>query len=250
MDEKLLQNTLAEATTEMGFPAKTNTPLQKEVTLEDGTKVIVEGITPDKMKTVLNQNVDGTEEAVTFKTPGEVYKNEEVELPGVCQIYNSSIIEPDLVSLEVTTEPTKTTYYEGDTFDSTGMVVTGHYSNGTTKEVTNYTITPSGALSTSDESVNIAVGDIDVDLAITVQEDNIASIAVTTEPTKTTYAIGDTFDPTGLVVTATFDSSKTEVLDNSELTFNPDTETQLTAEDTSVTINYYELSCTQAITVE
>lgn len=173
-NEKLLQNTLAEATTEMGFPAKTNTPLQKEVTLEDGTVVTVEGITPNKMKTVLNQNVDGTEEAVTFKTPGEVYKNEEVELPGVCQVYNSSIIEPD----------------------------------------------------------------------------NIVSIAVTTEPTKTTYAIGDTFDPTGLVVTATFNSGKTEVLDNSELTFNPDTETQLTAEDTSVTINYYELSCTQAITIE
>lgn len=175
MDEKLLQNTLAEATTEMGFPAKTNTPLQKEVTLEDGTKVIVEGITPDKMKTVLNQNVDGTEEAVTFKTPGEVYKNDEVELPGVCQVYNGSI---------------------------------------------------------------------------TVQEDNMVSIAVTTEPTKTTYAIGDTFDPAGLVVTATFDSGKTEVLDNSELTFNPDTGTQLTAEDTSVTINYNELSCTQIITVE
>ena len=173
MDEKLLQNTLAEATTEMGFPAKTNTPLQREVTLETGETVIVEGITPDKMKTVLNQNVDGTEEAVTFKTPGEVYKNEEVELPGVCQIYNGSIIEPDLVSLEVTTEPT-----------------------------------------------------------------------------KTTYAIGDTFDPAGLVVTATFNSGKTEVLDNSELAFNPDTETQLTAENTSVTISYYELSCTQAITVE
>ena len=88
-DSKLLQNTLAEATTEQGFPTKVGVPLQKEVTLEDGTVVIVEGITPNQMKNILNQTAEEPEE-VTFKTPGEVYENEDITLKGVVQIYNGS----------------------------------------------------------------------------------------------------------------------------------------------------------------
>lgn len=37
----------------------------------------------------------------------------------------------------------------------------------------------------------------------------VASIAVTTMPTKTSYGVGDTFDPTGMVVTATLEDSST-----------------------------------------
>lgn len=91
-DNKLLQNTLAEATTEQGFPTKVGVPLQKEVILEDGTVVTVEGITPNQMKNILNQTAEEPEEPeeVTFKTPGEVYENEDITLKGVVQIYNGS----------------------------------------------------------------------------------------------------------------------------------------------------------------
>ena len=88
MDEKLLQNTLSEATTEQGFPAKINTPLQKEVVLEDGTTVIVEGITPNKMKEILNNS---REEITTFITPGEKYVDNGKDLNGVVQNYNNNI---------------------------------------------------------------------------------------------------------------------------------------------------------------
>ena len=166
----LKQNTLAEATTENGFPTEVGVPLQKEVTLEDGTEVIVEGITPDKMKAVLNQYVDGNEEGITFKTPGEIYKNNNIELNGVVQIYNTSIVEPTLVSIAVTTVPTKTEYTEGENFDATGMVVTGTYSNETTKAITGYTVTPSENLATTDTSVTISYEGKTTTQAITVNE--------------------------------------------------------------------------------
>ena len=41
----------------------------------------------------------------------------------------------------------------------------------------------------------------------------LSSIAITTAPTKTTYSVGDTFDPTGMVVTATYSDSSTAVVD-------------------------------------
>lgn len=48
----------------------------------------------------------------------------------------------------------------------------------------------------------------EVDLMIT------SGVAVTTQPTKTTYYIGEAFDPTGMVVTATFADDTTENVTN------------------------------------
>ena len=80
----LKQNTLADATTELGFATETNTPLTRKVITEDG-EVTVEGITPYKMKEVLNQSGTGLN---TFKTPGEVYFGENIRINGVVQNYN------------------------------------------------------------------------------------------------------------------------------------------------------------------
>ena len=171
--EKLIQNNLAEATTEMGFPADVEFPLQREVTLEDGTTVIVEGVVPEKMKAILNQNVDGNEEAITFKTPGEDFvENQEVLIKGVCQAWNESIVEPDLVSIAVTTPPTKTAYTAGETLDLTGMVITATYSNETTKPVTDYETTPNleTELATTDTEITITYEGKTTTQAITVTE--------------------------------------------------------------------------------
>lgn len=75
----LKQNTLAEATTEQGFPKETGLPLRREVTLEDGTRVLVEGVTPEAMATKLNAH---------FVTPGEKYVDNGKNLNGVVQEYN------------------------------------------------------------------------------------------------------------------------------------------------------------------
>lgn len=52
----------------------------------------------------------------------------------------------------------------------------------------------------------------------------LKSIAISGEATKTTYTEGEVFDPTGLVVTATYDDESTEdVTGRVEWTFNPET---------------------------
>lgn len=170
---KLKQNNLEESTTDIGFvkvinenKGETIVALQKEIELEDGTTAIVENITPSKMKQVLNSMVDGNEGAITYETPGEEYEGRD----GVVQIYNDSVIAPDLVSIEITTEPTKTVYTEGETFDSEGMVVTATYSNETTKEITDYEISPSEELATTDTEITISYGGKTATQTITVNE--------------------------------------------------------------------------------
>ena len=73
----------------------------------------------------------------------------------------------------------------------------------------------------------------------------LQSIAVTTEPTTTVYTDGQSFDKTGMVVTATYsDGSTANVTDQCQ--FSP---TVLTENTTAVTITFGGQSTTQAVTV-
>ena len=62
----------------------------------------------------------------------------------------------DVVSISVTTPPNKTEYEPGENFDSTGMVVTATYIDGTAKEVTNYTVVNGSSLQEGQTSVIIS----------------------------------------------------------------------------------------------
>ena len=73
----------------------------------------------------------------------------------------------------------------------------------------------------------------------------LESIAVTTPPGKTEYAEGESFDPTGMVVTATYgDGSTAEITD---YTYEPTG--ALTPDDTEITITYTENGVTKTVTV-
>ena len=170
------------------------------------------------------------------------------------------IIETQLVGIAITTPPAKTVYLEGETFDPNGMVVTATYSDGSTAEVSGYTYSPNGALTASDTSITISYTESGVTRtatqAITVdnagsEEDPVilTGIEITTQPAKTVYLEGETFDSNGMVVTATYsDGSTAEVTGY----YSPDG--ALTASDTSITISYTEggetKTATQEITVD
>lgn len=77
---------------------------------------------------------------------------------------------------------------------------------------------------------------------------SLSSIAVTTPPTKTSYQVGESFDATGMVVTATYTNGATLVVGG--YTVSPQT---MTLGVTEVTVSYTEggitKTATQAVTV-
>lgn len=73
----------------------------------------------------------------------------------------------------------------------------------------------------------------------------LSSIAVTTPPTKTTYTEGESFDPTGMVVTATYTDHSSAPITG--YTYSPTG--ALTVGTTSITISYGGKTTTQSITV-
>jgi hypothetical protein len=110
--------------------------------------------------------------------------------------------------------PTKTSYYIGDTFNPEGMVVVASYDDDTTKIITDYSY-PTGTLIAGTSSITITYDEGDSTFTATVSITVIAKcvgIAVTTMPTKTSYDIGDKFNPADMVVTASYNDDSTKII--------------------------------------
>lgn len=61
-----------------------------------------------------------------------------------------------LDSIEITTPPTKTAYFSGETFNPAGMVVTAHYNDGSSAAVSGYTYSPNGALAAGNNTITVS----------------------------------------------------------------------------------------------
>ena len=154
--------------------------------------------------------------------------------------------------IAVTTAPTKTAYNYGETFNPAGMVVTAYYTDDTSRAVTGYTYSPTGALAMNNTTITISYSEGSVTeqttQAITVSK-VLDSIEITTPPTKTAYFSGETFNPAGMVVTAHYNDGSSAAV--SGYTYSPSG--ALAAGNNTITVSYSEggvtKTDTQAITV-
>lgn len=151
-------------------------------------------------------------------------------------------------SLSIKQNPTKTSYYVGEKFDSTGLVLEATWSDGTVSDLTSgFQIDKNEGLSLEDTEIIISYGGVSTTLSIsvTMPAGELTGIEITTNPTKTAYHVGDTFDPTGMVVSAVYGEDTKVVI--SDYTCSPDRALML--DDTKVTIAYEGQTAEVAITV-
>lgn len=154
--------------------------------------------------------------------------------------------------IDVTTEPSKKAYKYGETFNPAGMVVTAYYTDDTSRAVTGYIYSPTGALAMNNTTITISYSEGSVTeqttQAITVSK-VLDSIEITTPPTKTAYFSGETFNPAGMVVTAHYNDGSSAAV--SGYTYSPSG--ALAAGNNTITVSYSEggvtKTDTQAITV-
>ena len=107
-------------------------------------------------------------------------------------------VGPSLSGITVSGAPTFC--YIGETLDVSGMVVTAHYSDGASAAVTGYGLSETSWTSPGTKTVSVSYGGRSASFDVVVP--TLQSIAVTSDPTRTVYGIGDSFDPTGMVVEA------------------------------------------------
>ena len=148
-------------------------------------------------------------------------------------------------SISVNKAPDKTEYVEGQKFDPTGMVVVANYANGTSREIDDYTYTPSGNLAISDNKVTISYTEAGLTFTtsqnITVVSISLDSISINKLPDKTQYVERELLDVTGMEVAATYNNGETKLV--TDYTYTPDT--NLTLADTTVVVSYTEKDVTR-----
>lgn len=147
--------------------------------------------------------------------------------------------EKTLQKIEITSQPNKLTYNEGEKFDPTGMIVKGIYSDNSDIILSNYDYSPKGNLTKNDTAVIITYQGKTATVNITVQEvkqeeRKLERIEITSQPNKTTYTEGEKFDSTGMIITAIYSDGTREIITN----YSCFPVTELKQNNNEITVSY------------
>lgn len=91
-----------------------------------------------------------------------------------------------LTSIAVTTQPTKTSYVPGESFDKTGMVVKANYSDGTSEEINTYTVSAIDKDIIGEQTLTVSYLGKTAYLTIQLLDANIAALNKLYETSSTT----------------------------------------------------------------
>lgn len=152
-----------------------------------------------------------------------------------------------VTGIEITTEPAKKEYVEGQSFDAAGMTVVATHKDGRKTELprTAYNVTPNVMTELGENVLTISHAECTDSVTVNVIERIMTGIEITAEPTIKDYGIGQAFDPTGMIVSAEYNDGSTEPI--TDYTFSPDG--VLTDSDTVITISAYGFTATVNVTV-
>ena len=169
-------------------------------TFDDGSKKTV---TPsyDKNYTFTEEDaIKGTKDFLLSYTSG-----------GITVTATLTVEIMELDKIEITQKPHKLNYHCGETLDLTGMIVTATYSNGKTKVIKDYTVSQVGPFTIADFDYTYK------DIVISYSENGVVctdaftvnlvypkKVKIIAPPEKTTYNVGESFDPTGMIVSVEY----------------------------------------------
>lgn len=161
----------------------------------------------DDFTVSLNNNTklttDGTKAVSVF------YEGKEV-------IFNIEVSDAELRSISITSLPKKLIYTRGECFDSSGIEVTGTYSDNTQKKIDYFDLSiANGSILKQEGSPTIEVhySGQKASFNITVNKPTLVSISIKSLPQKTDYVEGDVLDLTGMVVVGVYSDTSTLILD-------------------------------------
>lgn len=157
--------------------------------------------------------------------------------------------ELTLDSISVKTLPTKTVYTVGDKLDTAGLSLELRYHNGTSAVTTEgFTVYPVRLASAGQQAVEVEYRGKTCSFTVTVEqpEESIDGIGVLTLPTKTSYAVGEELDFSGLSIRVYTNNGHRDVytgLECSPKSFDK-------AGSHAVTVSYGGKTCTFNVTVK
>lgn len=171
-----------------------------------------------------------------------------VKNAGVSQAVSyEKFVDKYVTGITVSKMPDKTTYYQGELFDSTGLTVSLTYNDGTAETITTgFEVSGFDSSSAGTKTITVTAFGKTTTFEISVLEVSITAISVTTMPSKVNYHIGKEFDSTGIVITATASDENTlDVTKNCTYSgFDSSSPKQC-----GITVTYGNFTCTFEVTI-
>ena len=144
-----------------------------------------------------------------------------ISYKGVETTYGVSVGAAAVKSIAVTTNPNKMTYVAGDTLDPVGMSITVTFTDNTTEAIRygnfaarGVTVTAPNPLVEGYNTVKVSYSGKETTFTVPAVAAQVVvkSIAVSKNPTKMDYNVGDAFNGAGMEITATLSNDTTEVI--------------------------------------
>ncbi len=153
--------------------------------------------------------------------------------------------QSDVSYLSIEQAPNKVSYFEGEAFDPTGMVIKLFHNDGSSEVITNYSYSPNSALTTLDTSITITYQNLSINQAITVNSIVLESISIHRAPYKLDYIVDDEFEIYGLILKAHYNNGVSNIID--DYSYSPNR--PLNINDNQITFTYSDKSVVQSIIV-
>lgn len=162
--------------------------------------------------------------------------------------FNVDVSEVVLTSFSVKTMPNKTEYFTGDNLDTTGMVLTARYNNGSSQDISSgFNCNPTSFSSAGTTGVVVMYGGKSAIFDVNVKEPVLNGIRVINNPTQTSYYAGQNLRTAGLVLVAEYSNGDRREV-NSGFSCSP---TKLNSAGTqTITVNYQGKTATFGVSVK
>lgn len=157
------------------------------------------------------------EYSITGYDPQPGSKTIRVEYQGENATFTVNVKARSLESIEITKQPDKTEYIEGQELDTAGLIVTAHYDNGTSEPVTDYsTAGYTGEIGM--QTIVVTYQEKTASFSVRVIARIVTGLEIQHLPNKTNYLEGDELETDGLVVVLTYNDGSTKETDDYTLT--------------------------------
>ncbi|WP_153461888.1 bacterial Ig-like domain-containing protein [Sediminibacillus terrae] len=205
-------------------PAKTDYYLQ-DIMETDGLVVegefdngyLIEEVEEEQLQFIIdNEIIDPAEYRFTESGNQTVFVQSK-QNPAISVNFHVFVSDAELTGLEIQKAPQKTIYYPGDELDLAGLIVEATYSDGSVERVMRRQLSASqiDTRTLGDQQVQLFYKEAETAFTVQVKERDLLGLKVMNYP-KTTYQIGEEFNPTGLEVGKLFDNQDVEQISESD----------------------------------
>lgn len=134
--------------------------------------------------------------------------------------YQVTVINPNVIDINIKKEPNKTEYYVGEAFDPTGMEVEAVFENGKHQTLSSneYKIVSPNKLKNGVNEITISYCGMELTYNVIAKKRTVSSLEIVRLPNQLVYSPGTTeLDLTGLQVRANYEDGGSEIVDNEDL---------------------------------